>query len=331
MTLENGEIKRHSEEFGRDEMLERESPPEPPLIDDRGGGGSRQPFRLNMGGGLMQQIIVTVVVVVLLVFIGLPLFGGGSFVTKKDFETNLANVSASINQVTADVGGRQGELNAAIQGIPATVNNAVNQAVGQQLTDLSSAVSSLSSRMETIDNSIQGNSQELADLGNTVATYSSTIESLKEDLEDMEERIEALESGVADTDSTTSTRHGVTATIRTISNTLIASSNTTMSGSIRVEISNTTTAIVKDIVLEVSILTDIIQGYTHSSLAGGGTIWQGQGIPWNMMSFMNTQWGLNLAANETKVLYLTYTVTGTNFMPQYETYGVPFQVNVDVI
>jgi phage shock protein A len=311
-----------------------------------------EPMDIKKIGGICLAISLVVV-------LAMGQLGLGGWVTKKDFETNLANVTKTITQTTASINENKVAVDKAVSGIPATIQNAVQAAlnttvssVNTQLTEIGNKVNNfnstltgkidgVSAKMETANSNIATATQKITDLtaqntelkknivdlANKSDALTAQVTTLNTKVTDYETRIKALETKA----TPVSTPNAVTATVKTISNSLVATSNTTMAGSIRVLITNNTASAVSDIVLDVGIQTGVITGYTAASLSGGSTIWQGQGIPWNMIDFVNTQWGLNLAANESKTIYLTFTVTGTGFIPQYETYGVPFQVDVTVL
>lgn len=304
------------------------------------------PFGLGTPG-IGQTILVSLVVTFLVVSVLLPMFGGGGYVLKKDFDTNLGNVSDTISQLTLNMEKTNTDLATTLQGVPATVNAAMAQTtalvnnLSQKVTAMEGTVGSynaniqnnasqlaaLTQSLNNLSTTVGPDSQKLAELTNLVQAYTAEVKRHNILVLELQEKVDEFEAMQGATEQPSSV---VTAKVKTISNNMVATTNTTMSGSIRIELRNSTNVAIKDIVLGVSILTDNIAGYSSSSLTGAATIWQGQGIPWNMMEFMNTQWGLNLGANETRVLYLTYTVTGTGFWPQYQTYGVPFQVDVEV-
>lgn len=351
------------EEMLEDEGMQRWEN-EPRLRGNKGGRGGFS-ISSNMGGGIGKIIFVSLVVSLAVVYVLVTMINIGEFVTQKDFDNNWQGMSASINDAKTSITQSKAALDVAVANIPKTVDGAVTAGTAtytQQIASLTTQVSSytgniqsnstkidgLTVQLNTANNNWQSYTVKLNDLINGFNTTNTNVTNLqtkvseltkslsdanvlittlqKQDA-DKEARIKVLESKLQPAQVAKS----VTASIKTISNTLVATSNTSMSGSIRVELKNNTAVAVKDIVLDIAIQTGVISGYGSSELAGAGTIWQGQGIPWNMIDFMNTQWGLNLAASETKVLYLTYTVTGTGFWPQYQTYGVPFQVSVDVL
>ncbi|KKL19980.1 hypothetical protein LCGC14_2460000, partial [marine sediment metagenome] len=74
--------------------LEEEEPLRPPNDPNKS--------RLDLGGGLGKTILVTAVVS-FLVFTMIGFFGGGSFLTKQQFEDNLAGMVATLDQAKADV------------------------------------------------------------------------------------------------------------------------------------------------------------------------------------------------------------------------------------
>ncbi len=356
--MENEELNEDLEE-----ELARKANIKPPratkqeiLEDEEDDLPMRQPsnkYPTGFGSSTLKNVLLNVAVT-LAIIMAMGFFGGGTFVTKKDFTTNMTNISSTITQMTSDIAAKQNEVNTTLATIPDKINKAVADAIGNANSQTSQQISNLSNQVNNFNSSIQNNTdkvnslsskvdtnntnfnQQVSDLTTKLASATQMIDSLNNKMSDMQDTMNDYDDRISKIEDNqivipTSTPDSITASVKTISNSLVASSNTSMTGSIRVELTNTTNQKINDVVLDVMIQTDIIAGYSSSSLSGASTIWQGQGIPWNMMDFMNTQWGLNLNAGETKVIYLTYTVTGTGFLPQYQNYGVPFQVDVDVI
>ena len=189
VTSENEKPLKASEE----EILEAEAMPEPPLRASPTGRGMP---KLNMlGSGLMQAVVVSVIVTVLLVFVALPMFGGGNFVTKNDFDTNVASVITSMNQITADNSKKQSEINAAIQNIPGTVTNAIDQKV----SSLSSQISNIASQIESNASSVATLNADISSIEIMLDELSAKVTALQGKLDAMDVRLKAVEDDTGGT------------------------------------------------------------------------------------------------------------------------------------
>lgn len=283
-----------------------------------------------------QALTLVGLIIVISLFVSM-LWGNYSLVSKTNYGTDITgivddigklqnaissiqDVSGTVNTLNNQLGNISDKLNALNNDIAnlktSQGNYATKDALAQANTNLTNIQNTLNNLQTQVNNTKQINTSGIT----------ASIDTLNAQVSSLEDRIKSLEDKAVTPPLSAS---AVVATVKTISNTLIATSNTTLNGSIRIEIKNTSSVAVSDIVLDILIQTSMISGASTASLSGGGTVWQGMGTPYNMMEFMNTQWGLNLAANETKTLYLTYTVAGSGFNI-YQTTGVPFQVNVDV-
>lgn len=86
--------------------------PEPPIMEDKP--------RNRSAGGIMENIwfkaiVAAVASVVVIVYALVPMFGGGSYVTKKDFEYNMGNISTTINDAVSTLNTKAAALDTALK------------------------------------------------------------------------------------------------------------------------------------------------------------------------------------------------------------------------
>jgi len=114
-----------------DETLQNETPPratpeeiaaeimenQPPLMPSIPLGIGK--FRFSFGSNIIQSIVVAIIVS----FIVLFLFGNVNYVAKKDFTSNLSNVSNTISQITTEYNQIITDLNNKIIDLQKQVNS----------------------------------------------------------------------------------------------------------------------------------------------------------------------------------------------------------------
>lgn len=146
------ENKSPSGEIKEKDKVEDEFPPKATRREEEEMGDSPPSLKLKgiKGGGIVQTAIVAFVVA-LLVFLGMGTMGGGSFLTKKDFERNLTGMVVTLEQVKTSVVQMQSTLNTAIQGIPNTVTMQVNNAISQITAKIDSANTKIAELTITIN------------------------------------------------------------------------------------------------------------------------------------------------------------------------------------
>ena len=131
--------------------------------------------RFNVSGGIIQTILVSVIVAFIFVFMIQPMAGGGSLVTKTDFETNLANMNATLNQIVSDVAAKQGENNKLVQNIP----NQVSAAIGTQNAQISQQLTNLSTKVETFNTNIQNNTNKISEQTTLITALTTRVTELE--------------------------------------------------------------------------------------------------------------------------------------------------------
>ncbi|KKL70527.1 hypothetical protein LCGC14_2104050, partial [marine sediment metagenome] len=101
---------------------------------------------------------------------------------------------------------------------------------------------------------------------------------------------------------------------------LVASDNNTLSAPIKITLTKPSGIAIDDIVIFVELQTEGIPNFSTVKLSGGGTAWRAGG--WQLyggdflgVEFMNTGWGLDMSANDTKKnIYTTLVITGTGYL-----------------
>lgn len=324
---------------------------EPPLRTDRGnddddddGRGRRQSRRSGGGGNPLIQIGVISAIVAAVVMMVMSSMGLLPFVSKADFTKNVQGIIATIDKNKMDLSATVEGLRVAVNNIPNTVTTQVNNVMSQTVNQFNAQVKTVTDQYNPLAASVSAIDKKTTDNNMALQTKIDALTKTESDqqkvltdqkiandatIKALQDRIVALE---AKTITPPTVAKSVTAKIKQMSSALLPINDTTLSAGIKVTLTNNTNVAVEDIILEIAVATDVITGYASSTLTGAGTVWQGQGVPWNQKSFMNTQWGLNLAANETKTLYLTFTVTGVVGSTYMTTYvnGVALDVSVSV-
>lgn len=166
------------------EVAEEEMEFQPPLKQPKPASS------ISIGGGIGKTALVSLVVAVL-VMILMGMMGGGSFVTKKDFETNMANMAVSVNDATASVNTSLASVNSAIQGLPNTVSSTVNTAISQQTSDINKSISQMSASVSSLSADVSALSTKM---DKNMVTLDEKITEIQTQMEDYDTRITDLET-----------------------------------------------------------------------------------------------------------------------------------------
>lgn len=110
MTTQSKKTKDVDDDFG-------DVPPAPPP--------AKRMFKLGMGGDMGKIVLVSCAVVIAILAL-LSVTGGGGFVTKKDFTTNMVNVNATLEAARTGLAQARTDVANALQGIPATISNEIS-------------------------------------------------------------------------------------------------------------------------------------------------------------------------------------------------------------
>jgi len=321
---------------------------EPPLDtgkgDDDDDGGNRRQRSMRSGSSPLPQIAIISSVVAAVVVMAMSSMGILPFVSKADFTKNVQGIIVTIDKNKTDLSATVEGLRVAVNNIPNTVATQVNTVMGQTVSQFNAQVKSVGDQANNSIASIDKRVSDSVTATQTSATATQAkVDSLTKLITDLQtanatnlttiktltDRITALEKPA----TTTPTSKTIGVKIKQMGNSIAPVSDTSMTGWFRVAITNNTTAEIDDIILDIILSTDFVEQYGSTKLTGGSIVWQGQGLPWNGMEFMNAQWGLNLLAGETKTLYLTITITGKTTAIFTTTYpdGIAFDVSAEVL
>lgn len=327
--------------------------PGTPLEDETGGSGKGK----SGGGGIdLKGLIVSAIIALLIVFIMntfiTPVQGKHEYQTMvntlegqigdlqkanttydtriKTLETNSTKQAADFASLSKSDTDQMTKLSTDLQ---TTITSklagyATTSDVNTSINNISTTLATTNAKVATIDNQIATSvNTNVATLKTQIATDEATITTLTA-------RIAALEAKQTTSASGTNSA-GITAKLKSAGNSVLtATDNQTLSSSFRITLQNTTAADITDIMLDISIQTDMIQGTHTAILSGGGTSWQSQGYSYSFYDFVNSTWGLTVPANTTSTLYLTLTISeslGQNAVNYLNTYGSnPVGYNISV-
>ena len=170
----------------RQEVIEDEPGWQPPMRQEK--PASRMSF--GNSGGIGKMALVSLVVAILVMLL-LGMMGGGTFVTKKDFETNMANMAVSVNEATASV-------NAAVQGLPNTVSSTVNNAISQQTASLNDSINKMNGTVANLQSSVSQVSNDVAAVSTKIdeeaAARKTKDDQIVELITGIDKRVDALET-----------------------------------------------------------------------------------------------------------------------------------------
>jgi hypothetical protein len=178
-----------TEELSIPEMMQ-----EPPLEPS---GGVKKYMSRGGGSGFLQSLFVSLLITVVVVFGLMPMMGGGSFVLKSDFDTNLGNVANSISGLVARVDKNQTSIVQSTQTIPDTINSAMaqtTQSLNQEIQKVASQISQYNSSIQSNSQKIEANDKRILELIQKVATLELAVSELTDVAKQYDSRIVALEA-----------------------------------------------------------------------------------------------------------------------------------------
>ncbi len=316
------EVTPGQEELGVDGI------PEPPMRDteeDKGGALSR----LNRGLGAN---ILVALVVALLVFAVMGMMGGGSFVTKKDFDVNMANMVITLNQAEADLEKARSTVNNAIQELPTTISTSVNNLIDQRINQVNQSIDQLSSQVSSMSNQISAISSS-PDYSESISSLQQSVTQISTDLDDLQIYVLDLQDEVDDLSGTpTSTPSGnLILEVKPLSESLIPSfDHTQLLAQVKISLTNSTAFDITDVLVSLAFQTEVLPITTETSVALVSSpvmSWLTSGWYASMVEYRNG-WGLSVLANKTKVIYVTLTITDPS-APFTRAYGYQLDVDVD--
>ncbi len=326
------------------------------------GGGGRQRDRGDGGNGgvsLQTLLIIVAIAVVLAVVVVSGGYTGlmSSSTFKAQNDTQMTNINAAYDKAVkavTDVGTAVAAIpNQVSTQVTTSINNIMAQ-INSQITTATNAANTAKEQAASAVAQVNSANTQLAAINKSVTDMNT---SLTKSLTDATAKIDTLmKQATADAARITALEtkaivpitpaKNISATVKMQSSVLFATAPiagtpptaSTLTSAFRITLINNTAVAINDIVLDMIINTTLPNNNDVASfnLAGGGTIWQGQGIFADTREFVNTQWGLNLAASETKTLYLTITIIGkttptlVDFTTGVYVGGVAYNVDVTV-
>lgn len=274
--------------------LAQELPPEPPITPERPRGRSASGLLENTW---FKAIASSVAAVVVIVYALMPMFGGGSYVTKQDFESNISNISVTLNEAIGNLNAKTTELDDAINNLPNTVKSEVTSALATQLATVNQQVADVVSDVSQYDSIIESLKSNSTTALQQNAELREDINALITELDEVITLVASLEAEVAvlvEEETTSPSNVPVTAVIRQQTNYLMVNETDNVSyGVMRMTIENTSD----------KELTDIVIGlyFNCTTIPTTGTVIGGM-LPWiptqySALYYRSGGWGYSIQAN----------------------------------
>jgi len=257
--------------------------------------------RFNFNNDWVRSIVASIVTVLFILFIVLPMAGGGNFVTKKDFESNFANISASINETISTLNTKSASLDTALNGLSSKVDEAVSSKISNQLANITqqanNAVSSANSAKETANNF----DSKINTLTNDVATLTSKITALIARIDAIEVAIDEIlaEEDTGGSSGGNATNEYVTVKLKIQGGMpYMAVSDNQSQAVMRIIIENKTDKDIEDVVIGLYIIPYPIQdtNLTTMKITGGALGWIKSAT--SDFYFYTGGWGYKLKSHE---------------------------------
>lgn len=271
---------------------------------------SKSTSQISGGGGMGKMALVALGVAVG-VMVVMSAMGGGFFVTKADFSTNMANMAISLQESTAS-------MNTAVEGLPNTISVAVSNAINQEMSGINQSISQMREDVSLLDSAV---ATKIADLDAKIVTLQTQVTDYEDRIaileEEEEEEAAAEESG------------DILVELKTLGDLMIQPREAGDWSSIPVKavLTNELGSEVEDIVLVVYVsFSRSLPEHNDPLLTGGVTSWSCYGDYTRELIFLNS-WGLKLDAGEKKTLWLTLMIPFTDAVTSQTV--VEFEVEVD--
>ena len=192
------------------EEIDAERMPEPPLQPPSSGRTGGFMSRFSSGGGgegggsIVKIGAVALAVSVLVSFILLPLFGLGSYLTKKDFEANIAGMTATIETLSADIDNSVAEMKAAqndIAHIPSSIQSQLNQILPQEMKEYQTDINALNDQINGFATKINKVDADLAKIIQSNSNLQTQVTELEAELNVTNDKVSELENQLEESDS----------------------------------------------------------------------------------------------------------------------------------
>lgn len=281
-----------------EEMMEEAPLPPPPATKQGGLKG------LSGDGNVIKTVVISLVVAIL-VFVVMGMMGGGSFVTKKDFEANWTSMSAATNESLANISQLRDTVNNAVQGIPNMVQSQITQSIAN-------ATSGFDSRITEITNQNNTTNTELASLKTQIQNLQTDIDALEVLIAELQ-----IDGGSGGSDGSISSSDDLSLDIKEWYEDLYIELPETTTTPVaftyeadvaKLTITNNLNKDIEDIRLEADIALSYSLPSGYDATLGGGA-WVATSLSSNHLRFRSGRFDLD--AGETERLYLTLAISGT--------------------
>lgn len=148
--------------------------------------------RFDLKSGGLVPIIVVCVIVSALVFVAMGMVGGGSFLTKQQFEANFAGLEQAVNETIESANAKQKEMNTTIQNLSGNITSQVNSAISVQLAQLTSSLEQTKTGLTTLQNSLKDYVKN-----DSVKTIDSQIVTINQKIKEATDSITALNTSAS--------------------------------------------------------------------------------------------------------------------------------------
>lgn len=304
--------------------------PTPPLT-------GRQSSKFNLSNDIKRMAAVSLIVS-FVVFMGIGFLGGGAFLTKKDFETNMAGMTATVDAAKADMEKIKTDANAAIakansdvatavQSVPTTVSTQVSAQINTSVGQINNQLTSLNTKVDSMDAIVEQTSTNMYVANKNIEALQALVESQNDIIVDLEDRVNNLEDGTTSSDSGSEidVDGDLTATLQTqffdyvVHPVSVGTSE--VQTPIRLKIINNSDKDISDIrvtlVFQPQSYASINWTATYPKMVGGATTWTSYGYVSTGMYFVNG-WGISVKAHkETTINLVLYTKVATALTTDY--------------
>ncbi len=306
----------------------RDRSPDPVQRGYGGGGGYKSNGGVTIGKVLLLSVCAVVVGVMVVNYFLMP-----NLVSKEDFNKNFQAVTDALTKTKADVTQTVTGLQTTVNALPNTISSQINAAINQTTSTMTNSINSMQTQVNNMASIVKdmASKTDITNLNNTISGLSGKITDLQAKLvvdeatiTSLATRITTLETSGA---SSGGTKKGVlTTAVKSVANTLSLSSTTstsgvttttshTLTGSVRLAVTNTSNIDVTDALLDVAFaFSPTIPSLSYggaftTSLAGGSVPFTAQMIDPGMVEFYNAAWGFKVPANQTVNLFLTLNIS----------------------
>lgn len=291
------------------------------------------------------KTVVVSLVVALVVFVGMGMFGGGTFVTKKNFASNMAEVAVTIDKAKTDmdkiktdantaVSKANSDVATAVQSIPATISNQVSGQINTSIGQLNNQLNTISSKVDTMSKAVDQTATNMDNVNKNIEKLQGQVTSLEQKVQDLEKSLGDYETRIKALETTTTTSSGgqevdvdgeLSVSLQTQFFDYVlhpmSSGQNEVQTPLRLTITNNSPNDVSDIRLSVVFQPQSYSAVNWASgypkLVGGATTWQSYGYTSLGMYFVNG-WGLSVKSGKSVTINLIlYTKMATDLTTDY--------------